>query len=212
MRGDAELGLADAVTRANEAMQRITQINRQLATSSAGDATTANLLDQRDVYIDQLAQMMDINVVPGDFNQLSVFTNSGVQLVGINARRWSSTRRAHEPVRAVEQRSGAAHGRHHCPEGPERQRRRPPGQQCDPIGRDRRLLEMRDEVLVQAQTQLDEIAAAMARALSDRTIDGTAVAPVPQAGFDIDLSNLIDGNSVRVTYTDNRRASSARSR
>ena len=62
---------------------------------------------------------------------------------------------------------------------------------------------MRDEVLVQAQTQLDEIAAAMARALSDRTINGTAVAPVPQAGFDIDLSNLIDGNSVRVTYTDN---------
>ena len=38
-------------------------------------------------------------------------------------------------------------------------------------------LEMRDEVLVQAQTQLDEIAAAMARALSDRTIDGTAVTP-----------------------------------
>ena len=85
LRGDAELGLADAVTRANEAMQRITQINRQLATASAGDATTANLLDQRDVYIDQLAQMMDINVVRGDFNQVSVFTNSGIQLVGINA-------------------------------------------------------------------------------------------------------------------------------
>ena len=33
------------------------------ATASAGDATTANLLDQRDVYIDQLAQLMDINVV-----------------------------------------------------------------------------------------------------------------------------------------------------
>ena len=44
-----------------------------------------------------------------------------------------------EPVRAVEQRSGDAHGRHHRPEGAERQRRRPPGQQCDPLGRDRRL-------------------------------------------------------------------------
>jgi flagellar hook-associated protein 1 FlgK len=64
-------------------------------------------------------------------------------------------------------------------------------------------LEMRDEVLVQAQSQLDEIAAAMARALSDRTIDGTAVTAGPQAGFDVDLGNLIDGNSVRVTYTDN---------
>ena len=40
------------------------------ATASAGDATTANLLDQRDVYIDQLAQLMDINVVRGDYNQV----------------------------------------------------------------------------------------------------------------------------------------------
>ena len=118
MRGDAELGLADAVTRANEAMQRIAQINRQLATASAGDATTASLLDQRDVYIDQLAQMMDINVVPGDFNQVSVFTNSGIQLVGINAVD-AGVRPAglDEPVGAVERRSGAAHGRHHRPEG-----------------------------------------------------------------------------------------------
>ena len=43
----------------------------------------------------------------------------------------------------------------------------------------------------------------MARALSDRTIDGTAVTAGAQAGFDIDLGSLIDGNSVRVTYTDN---------
>src|SRR5262245_8499493 len=42
----------------------------------------------------------------------------------------------------------------------------------------------------------------MARALSDQTVDGTAVTPVPQAGFDIDVGNLLDGNSVRVTYTD----------
>jgi flagellar hook-associated protein 1 len=204
LRGDAELGLADAVTRANEAMQRITQINRQLATSSAGDATTASLLDQRDVYIDQLAQMMDINVVPGDFNQLSVFTNSGVQLVGINAAtlafdpqggmnpsaQWSSD----PALRTV----GTI-----VLKGPN-------GSDVDLLasnairsGEIAAFVEMRDEVLVQAQTQLDEIAAAMARALSDRTVDGTAVAPVPQAGFDLDLSNLIDGNSVHVTYTDN---------
>ena len=204
LRGDAEMGLADAVTRANDAMQRITQINRQLASASPGDATTASLLDQRDVYIDQLAQMMDITVVPGDFNQLSVFTNSGIQLVGINAA-----------TLAFDPQGGM---------NPSAQWSNDPSQRTvgtivlkGANGSDVDLLasnairsgeiaafvEMRDEVLVQAQTQLDEIAAAMARALSDRTIDGTAVAPVPQAGFDIDLSNLIDGNSVRVTYTDN---------
>ncbi len=35
LRSDAELGLADAVTRANDAMQRIAQINRQLGTANS---------------------------------------------------------------------------------------------------------------------------------------------------------------------------------
>jgi flagellar hook-associated protein 1 len=204
LRGDAELGLADAVTRANEAMQRITQINRQLATSNAGDATTANLLDQRDVYIDELAKLMDITVVRGDFNQISVFTNSGIQLVGIDAAtlefdaqgamnpsaQWSSNPALRTVGTIVLK--GAN------------------GSDIDLLasnairsGEIAACLEMRDEVLVQAQTQLDALAAAMASALSDRTIDGTAATVGPQSGFDIDLSNLVDGNSVRVTYTDN---------
>jgi len=63
-------------------------------------------------------------------------------------------------------------------------------------------LEMRD-LLVEAQAQLDEIAVTMARALSDRTLAGTPVTVAAQAGFDIDLASLLNGNSVRVTYTDN---------
>ena len=85
LRGDAEFGLADATTRANDAMHRIAQINRQLGTADASDATTASLQDQRDQCIDQLAQLMDIKVVRGDHNQVTVFTNSGIQLVGIGA-------------------------------------------------------------------------------------------------------------------------------
>ena len=48
-------------------------------------ATAATLLDQRDAYIDKLSQLMDINVVQGNFDQVNVFTNSGVQLVGTTA-------------------------------------------------------------------------------------------------------------------------------
>src|SRR5262249_22660008 len=65
------------------------------------------------------------------------------------------------------------------------------------------LLEMRDQVLVQAQTQLDSIAAGLASALSDLTTAGTPVNPGAQSGFDIDLGGLLNGNSVRITYTDN---------
>ena len=85
MRSDAELGLSDSVERANNAMQQIAAINRQLALNTRPDAAEASLLDQRDAYIDELSQLMDIRVVPGDLNQINVFTNSGVQLVGTDA-------------------------------------------------------------------------------------------------------------------------------
>ena len=61
---------------------------------------------------------------------------------------------------------------------------------------------MRDQDLVQAQTQLDALAAAMAQALSDKAVPSTAVNPVPQAGFDIDTADLLAGNTITINYTD----------
>ena len=60
-------------------------INNQLQNNGRTDAATASLLDQRDQYIDQLSQLMDIRVVTNNLNQVTVFTNSGVQLVGTEA-------------------------------------------------------------------------------------------------------------------------------
>ena len=59
----------------------------------ANDASAATLLDQRDMYIDQLSELMDIKVVTGDHNQVNVFTNSGVQLVGDRRPRSSASMR-----------------------------------------------------------------------------------------------------------------------
>jgi flagellar hook-associated protein 1 FlgK len=57
---------------------------------------------------------------------------------------------------------------------------------------------MRDNVLVQAQTQVDQLASQMSSALSDTTTAGTAVA----SGFKADIGGLSNGNTVEVTYTD----------
>ena len=65
------------------------------------------------------------------------------------------------------------------------------------------LLEMRDHVLVDAQAQVDQIASAMSRALSDRTTGGTAVTSGSQSGFDVDIGSLLSGNTINLTYTDN---------
>jgi flagellar hook-associated protein 1 FlgK len=204
LRSDAELGLSDSVTRANEAMQRIAQINQQLGGAQANDATSADLLDQRDRYVDQLAQMMDINVVSNDHNQITVFTNSGIQLAGNLASTLSFD--AQGSMTAGAQWSA----------DPSKRTvgtlvlKGPNGGDVDLIasksirsGQIAAYLEMRDQVLVQAQAQLDQFAAGMASALSDVTVNGTAVAPGTQSGFDIDLSGLLDGNSIRLSYTDN---------
>src|SRR3978361_70144 len=63
---------------------------------------------------------------------------------------------------------------------------------------------LRDKTLVQAQTQIDQLAASMASALSDKTTAGTAAPATlaPKAGFDLDLSSVLPGNTVNFTYTD----------
>jgi flagellar hook-associated protein 1 FlgK len=204
LRSDAELGLADSVAKANDAMAHIAEINRQLGTATSNDGASATLLDRRDQYIDQLAQLLDINVIENDHNQVTVFTKSGMQLVGIVAStlsfdaqgsmtasaQWSADP-AQRTVGTIVLKGAA-------------------GGDVDLIatnsirsGRIAAYLEMRDQTLVQAQAQLDELAASMARALSDRTTDGTAVSLGAQSGFDIDLNGLLAGNAVRLTYTDN---------
>jgi flagellar hook-associated protein 1 FlgK len=203
LRSSAELGLSDSVAKANEAMQRIADINKQLGTATASDATTANLLDQRDQYIDQLAQLMDIKVVQNDHNQVSVFTGSGIQLVGVQAShlafdaQGSMTATATWSADPAKRNVGTL------------TLTGTTGGAFDLIannsirsGKIAAYLEMRDQVLVQAQTQLDSLAASMASALSDKTTSGTAVTG-PPAGFDIDLGGLLAGNSIRVSYTDN---------
>ena len=55
------------------------------------------------------------------------------------------------------------------------------------------------------QAQIDQFAAAMSSALSDKTTDGTATpaSALPQAGYDLDLTGLQSGNVIHVSYKDN---------
>ena len=61
---------------------------------------------------------------------------------------------------------------------------------------------MRDQILPQAQSQIDELAAQMAQSVSDQTTNGTPASVGSQTGFSVDTAGLLPGNSVQVTYTD----------
>jgi flagellar hook-associated protein 1 FlgK len=61
---------------------------------------------------------------------------------------------------------------------------------------------MRDQILPQAQSQLDQLAAQMSQSLSDTTTNGTAATAGSQTGFSIDIGGVLPGNSVQVSYKD----------
>jgi flagellar hook-associated protein 1 FlgK len=61
---------------------------------------------------------------------------------------------------------------------------------------------MRDQVLTQAQSQLDAFAAAIASALSDTTTPGTPATSGANTGFDVDASTLAADDSIDIAYVD----------
>jgi flagellar hook-associated protein 1 FlgK len=203
LRADAENGIAAAVATANDAMAKISELNAQLAgrnTTSAGDAALA---DQRDALIDQLSQLMDIRVIEGSTGEVNIFTNSGLQLVGSGAATLAFD--AHGTVNATTQWDADPAKRSLGTLTLVSQS----GGTVDLIannslrsGSIAAYINMRDNVLVEAQRQLDGLASTMAQAMSDTTVTGTAATSGAQAGFDVDTSGWLNGNRINLTYTD----------
>ncbi|MFZ0845453.1 MAG: flagellar hook-associated protein FlgK [Pseudolabrys sp.] len=203
LRSQADQGIANDVQTVNNALTQIANINQQLGNGSNDDTTAATLENQRDQYIDQVSKLMDIRVVQGSNNQVSVFTGSGAQLVGTQASQLSfsptGTITPTTQYNADPTKSGLSTITLVSPSG----------QTQDLVasgsirsGEIAGYLNMRDSVLVQAQTQVDAIASNMSSALSDTTTPGTAVSPPGFAGFDTDIGSMSAGNTVQVSYTD----------
>jgi flagellar hook-associated protein 1 FlgK len=203
LRGEADQGIASDVQQVNNALTQIATINGQLASTNDADSTAAALEDQRDQYIDQLSKLMDIRVVQGSNNQVSVFTNSGAQLVGIQASQLNftatGTMTASEQWNADPTKSTLGTITLVSPNGGTSDLVANGGIRSGEIAG---YLNMRDNVLVQAQSQVDELAAQMSKALSDTSTPGAAVTVGAQSGFDADLTGLQNGSAVQVSYTD----------
>ena len=205
-RANAEMGINDSITTANNAMAQIAFINNQLQNSGKTDAATASLLDQRDQYITQLSSLMDVRTVVNDLNQVTVFTNSGVQLVGTEAARLSfnpqGTVTPNTLYNIDPTKSNVGTIAINFPHGGS----------YDLVatnsirsGKIAAYLELRDNTLVKAQAQVDQFAASMSSALSDKTTAGTAApaSVLPRTGYDLDLTGLQSGNVMHITYKDN---------
>jgi flagellar hook-associated protein 1 FlgK len=203
LRTNAEQDLNVSVGQANSAMTQIASLNTQLQGLSPTDPTAATLMDQRDAAINQLSQLMDIRVSTTGNNQASVYTTNGVELVGVQASKLSfnsqGTLSANSQWNSNPAKSSA--GTITCTLAN--------GATVDMIatnsissGQIAADVTLRDKTLVQAQTQVDQLAASISSALSDTTTAGTAVTG-PPAGFSLDVSKVLPGNTVNLTYTNN---------
>ncbi|MGB7097295.1 MAG: flagellar hook-associated protein FlgK [Xanthobacteraceae bacterium] len=204
LRTESEQGIANGVQTANTALQQIAQINQQLEGASTSSGSSATLEDQRDQDITQLSQLMNVNVIQGSNNQISVFTGTGQQLVaGPQASQLqfdnTGTLSATALWSANPSQDGAGTITLVSPGGATTDLIATKALQSGQLGA---YVQMRDTVLPQAQTQLDELANQMSQALSNQTTNGTAVTSGSQSGFSVDVGSVLPGNSVQLTYTD----------
>lgn len=203
LRTNAEQDIGSSVTQANAAIQQIATLNTQLQGLSTSDPLSATLQDQRDNAINTLAKYVDIRVVSDSTNGTSVFTNSGIQLVGAGLSSeftFSSpgTLDATSVYNSNPTKNGVGQLNIKLSNGVSLDVVANNLLNSGQIAAD---LKLRDQTLVQAQTQVDQLAATMASSLSDKTTAGTAVTG-PPAGFDVSTSGLLAGNTVNLTYTD----------
>jgi flagellar hook-associated protein 1 FlgK len=205
LRSNAEQDINISVGQANDAMTQIAHLNLQLQGLKSTDPTAATLMDQRDQAIDKLSQLMDIRVSSNGNNQTTIYTTNGVELVGAQASTLSfnsqGTLNANSQWNADPTKSSVGTITVKLANGAVIDMVGSGSINSGQIAAD---IKLRDKTLVQAQAQVDQLAASLASALSDKTTAGAAApaALAPKAGFDLDVSNVLPGNTINLTYTD----------
>jgi flagellar hook-associated protein 1 FlgK len=203
LRSNVEQDLGTSSQAANAAMSQIADINTKLQGLAPTDPSAATLMDQRDQAINSLSKYVDVRVTTDGSNQANIYTTTGIQLVGAGlASQFSFTSAGTLGATSLYNidpaKSGVGALAIKLPNGSSID---VAGNNVVSSGQIAADLKLRDQTLVQAQQQVDQLAATMSSALSDKTTAGTAVSG-PPAGFDIDLAGAQPGNTVNITYTD----------
>jgi flagellar hook-associated protein 1 len=203
LRTNVNQDIGNSVSQVNTDLKQIAAINSKIGSLSPTDPSTATLEDQRDSAINDLSKYVDVRVNTDGSNETSVFTTTGVQLVGAGqASQFNfSSGGSLSPTSLYNSdptKSGVGTLTVTLPNGASLDVVANTVISSGQIAAD---LQLRDQTLVQAQTQVDQMAATLSSSLSDKTTQGTAVTSGTLSGFTLDLSNVQPGNSVNLTYT-----------
>ena len=204
LRSGLESQLSGDTEKASGLLAQLAKLNTRIVATSAEDPSRPDLEDQRDQALNSLSGLIDINAVAQSDGSVSVLTGSGVTLLDrSNAATLSFNARGTLSANALYATDPAKSGVGTIVATT------PGGGQIDLIasgairsGSIAAAVELRDTVLPQAQRQLDDLAAGLSRAMSDRLATGVPAQDGTKAGFDIDLTGLSAGNAITLTVQD----------
>lgn len=204
MRREAETRMASAVDQANSMLGSLRDVNLVLADYGVDQNTRNSLLDQRDRLVSGLSEMMDLRVDYNPDGTVRLATRSGTSILDVRPSILSFEQAGSltptSEFNIDDAQSGVGKLIIETPNGTRVDLVKDGAIRSGTMGA---LIELRDTTLQDAQKQLDDIAAALAQVFSTVQTPATPVSVgTTPVGFDVDLSQLKDGNDVVVKYRD----------
>ena len=204
MRQETEGQIASNVHNLNGMLTSLAEVNNRMLDLGMTDTSRAALLDQRDRLVASVAEMIDVRADYRPDGTVALMTRSGVGLIdnGVSTFKFESAGSL-SPNSVFDPDPGKT-------KVGKLTLTTPSGLTIDLVtqgvlqgGELGGLVTLRDKTLVEAQEQLDEIAAGLATAFSTNKTNGVAVDTGAAVGLDLDISNLAAGNDVLLTYAEN---------
>ena len=198
LRQEVESKISTSVDDINNQLLSLEKINNRLADQGIDPGSRATLLDQRDRLVDSLSGQMDLRVTYRSDDTVALMTRSGVGILDGRASLLSFESAGRVSATSLFDTEDAKSGVGRLTITTAA------GLKIDLVkqnvlssGELAGLIQLRDNDLVQAQDQLDEIAAGLARSMSTKVTEGTQLA----GGFEVPIGDLKNGNEFSFSYT-----------
>jgi len=201
LRQEVESQLGSSVDTLNSELASLEKINNRLADQGIDATSRATLLDQRDRLVSSLSEKLDLRVTYRNDDTVALMTTSGVGILDVKrsifAFDQAGTLSPTSQFNTDDAKSGVGKLTLTTPSGLSIDLVK---QNVLKSGTIAAYVELRDKTLVQAQDQLDEIAAALAQSMSTNVTEGDVATAGAASGYDIDLADVRNGNEISFSY------------
>ena len=202
LRQTTETQMQASVTVLNQSLNSLAQINQHLADQTGDPASRAALMDQRDRLVSQISEQVDVQATYRNDGTVALMTRTGVGLLDVKPATFdfepAGTLTAEKLVSNDSSKSAVGSLKLISSSGLTIDLVQ---QNVLQSGNLKALADLRDKTLVAAQSQLDQVAAALAQSLNTVTTDGTAASSGAQNGYSIDLASIRDGNDFTINVS-----------